>query len=370
LPELESIVEKRFASMGKSVWEQSSSDEEPSTYEGPSSLGKHLSHREHNKMMKIAVGNTTTGSPVVGLADEAVPVEAGKEKKAVPVRTDAEGSLIAFGLSEEGTVLHPGPQLAARQWEEYNLTLGRWWTSARVIDGDLANPFQVFPQSFTFAKRVIDPTYSAKSWQLFIPVLALSRDGETIPYQGQEGVDLTTNGLIWVWPSNLILTIALLTAVHQGGKTFTKVDVQNLGSRTPAILKECQKTISIIKEYLGKILNLKTAKRREGYTDRVSEFRVKILAMQSEMDVARKAYRDIQEKFTALLVERDSVLSQYDENYERKKISLDEQLRLFGIDDKPLVAEASQKGPPNLAPRTDPGPSVDGFDVEDFLNGR
>jgi len=52
-----------------------------------------------------------------------------------------------------------------------------------------------------------------------------------------------------------------------------------------------------------------------------------------------------------LLVERDEQLALYDENYERKKIGLEEQLELFGLGDLPLVAQAAQKRAPTLAPR-------------------
>jgi gas vesicle protein len=313
-----------------------------------------MTHQGHNRLIHAIVGNTSTGG----------------KAEPVPSVLNEKGNLVKLPLNEDGNPYHPGSEIAMKQWAAYKVTWAEWWTGARVLDGDLANPYQVFPISFTFARRVVDPGYSNSIWRNFLPIMCVAQDGVPVPYYGQSGVDLTTNGLTWVWPQAIVMVAALFSAMNKSKKTYSADDVIKIASQTPDLVREAKNTISQIKEHLNKILNLKTAKRKAGYAEVVREFKERILEVQARANRARAAYQIVQKEFADLLVERDEMLARYDDNYERKKIGLEDQLEIFGLNDLPLVASAAQKRAPTLAPR--PVLEADGVDpsIMDFLEGK
>uniref|UniRef100_A0A2V0RJC8 Uncharacterized protein n=1 Tax=viral metagenome TaxID=1070528 RepID=A0A2V0RJC8_9ZZZZ len=307
----------------------------PSKKDRLSDLGLHTTHSEHNRLMHATHGNTSTGA------------------KAGPTGMVKDGSGVLTDLpkNKDGNAVHPGRAEALSQWKRYNKVWSQWWTAARVLDGALANPFQMFPQSFTFARRIIDPQYDHAQWTYFLPILCISVDGEPVPYQGQEGVNLATGGLMWFWPQMIVMMSALLSAINSSGKVYSVEDLNAIATQTPEIISEAKQTIVMIRNHLTKILNMKTAKRTAKYAEVVADFKTRILEVQYRADKARDAYRLVQKEMSDLLVERDEQLAINDGNYERKKVSLEDQMAMFGLQDLPLAAKAAQKRAPTLAPR-------------------
>jgi len=183
-----------------------------------------------------------------------------------------------------------------------------------------------------------------------LPVLAYrNENGETVPYDGQKGIDLDSN-LFWIWPDTRAMAMGLINGIRRSGPVLKEGDVEDLFSRTPAIATEVKKAIKQIKEALVKILNRQTARRAPGYKAVVERYSRLLREKQAELDEMRAAVRLAQEGMDQLLLERDKELRVLDPNFKTSRESLEDQLKNFGLDSMPLAAADAQRPARSRAP--------------------
>jgi hypothetical protein len=301
--------------------ENSSSIEAP-----PYGAGLLKTHQQHNKEIHAMVGNTT----IVRVADE-------KTYGLVLVKS-VETDTLKWKYPDQG-----GPG-GAEQWKKYQTTYSDWWSAANVITAPLKSPFEVFPESVSFAGRIISLNYEKGGWANLLPVLMIiDSSNRAVPYNGEKEVNLTSNGLHWNWPTGIDLTACLLTSLDKNGRKYGRKEVTEIAAQTPKMIEYAKETLSNIKDALGKILNVKTALRKEGYKNVMDAYKVKVLLLDEAMKKKRAELMQLQQQFTNLLVERDAALEKYDPNHARKRRSMEEQLEFFGLSDLPLAAGSAQK---------------------------
>ena len=127
--------------------------------------------------------------------------------------------------------------------------------------------------------------------------------------------------------------------------------------RRPAIAIEVKQAIKQVKDSLIKILNRHTAKRAPGYKLVAERYSKLLRAKQAELDELRVLVRNGQAQMDQLLLDRDAELRDMDPNFKASRMSLEDQLKNFGLDSLPLAAPDAQR-PPKSAEK--PRPSEGG----------
>jgi len=363
----------------------------------PWQLGEVISHKEWNKLMHIMHGNTTPvpGGDLKALASDGMTVgpkpgvrlpqdglppaeKANSDDGTLEVTRKAmiaqlrSGAVKPFRLQpvmhkDTGIVSFKAPstQECIRQWSVFQDIWSEWWFDAQVLDGQYSTPFDLFPTTFTFSKRVVTPDYTNTMWQNFVPVLAVrSDDGDSsLGYNANKGVDLYSQGIHWIFKTDLELVIVLLSILLSKPILLTQKDVLLMATQTPSMMKEAKSVISQIKMHLSKILNARTALRDPKYGAVKKAFRDRRIALDGQMKVVRAQLKKMEKEMFRLSVEEDEELAKLDRNRQRSKVSMEDRLISMGINVLPVAAGDLQKGGTAEFPATDPD-DEDGEDAD------
>uniref|UniRef100_A0A2V0RBA2 Uncharacterized protein n=1 Tax=viral metagenome TaxID=1070528 RepID=A0A2V0RBA2_9ZZZZ len=353
----------------------------------PWQLGEVISHKEWNKLMHIMHGNTTPvpGGPLLKSVAKVIPL-----KEAAPVRLpqddlpEAEednaddgtmesirkemikklrsGVVRPFRLQpvvnkDTGVTSYKAPntQECLRQWSVFQEMWSEWWIAAQVITGEYVSPFDLFPSSFTFAKRVVTPDYTNLLWQNFVPMLAVKSDDDdsSLGYNANKGIDLYSQGIHWIFKSELELVIVLLSILLSKPILLTQKEVLAMATQTPSMMKEAKSVISQIKMFLSKILNARTALRDPSYGAVKKAFRDRRMLLDGQMKAVRAQLKKMEKDMFRLSVDEDEELAKLDRNRKRTKVSMEERLLSMGLNGLPVAAEDLQKGGIQNVPELD-----------------
>jgi len=359
----------------------------------PWQLGEVISHKEWNKLMHIMHGNTTPvpGGPLppgietldaIRRTEKAL-VELEKGSKRPPPEgappsevSDAEDSDLEtirkemivkmrsgvtrpFRLQpvkhkETGEVSYKAPNTpeCIRQWGVFQEIWSEWWIEAHVLDGAYVSAFDVFPTTFTFSKRIVTPDYTNMMWQHFVPILAVRIEEEvgseikvsSQAYNANKGVDLYSQGIHWIFKSDLELVIVLLSILLSKPTLLMQKEVLAMATQTPSMMKEAKSVINQIKFHLSKILNARTALRDPSYGAVKKAFRDRRIALDNQMKGVRAQLKKMEKDMFRLSVEEDEELAKLDMNRKRSKVSMEDRLLAMGLNALPIAAEDLQKG--------------------------
>ena len=358
----------------------------------PWQLGEVISHKEWNKLMHIMHGNTTPvpggplkkaetapvilSAPVRLPQDDCPPAEDDHEddseleiiRKEMIVKLRS-GKIIPFRLqpvrnkeTNEISFKAPSTQECLRQWSVFQEIWSEWWIAAHVIDGAYITPFDLFPTTFTFSKRIVTPDYTNVMWQHFVPLLAVRvEDGDSsIGYNANKDVDLFSQGIHWLFKSDLELVIVLLSILLSKPILLMQKEVLAMATQTPSMMKEAKSVINQIKFHLTKILNARTALRDPNYGAVKKAFRDRRVALDSQMKSVRAQLKKMEKDMFRLSVEEDEELAKLDRNRKRSKVSMEDRLLDMGLNALPMAADDLQKG----GTTNTLGPDLDGEEGE------
>jgi hypothetical protein len=232
----------------------------------------------------------------------------------------------------DGTLSYPGLETAHSQWSSagplFAATLGRIG-----IPVNPASFVGMLPESIVFRGKNV-PIRSCPSdvIDLLTPAIVLSVDGSQRPWDGVSPPG--TMGLSLVWPRLINMGLAIAKALQissNGSGDLALGALEEAIKQAPDLVEILKEGVKILKGEVTKLLNPKTAFRREGYAIASKMWKARIIAKQEEIDSEVRRLRILQKEMGSLLAQRNAALKSLDPQHEVTRTTVEEQLSGLGI---------------------------------------